>query len=87
MIGEGKSKEAVIPLDNTLTKYLAEALQKVGSIGTRISIDKESINDLKEALKNNASSGVVVNFYPQQMTTEEIDNAFNYINTKCGIII
>ena len=29
MIGEGKSPEAVIPLDGTLTKYLAEALKKV----------------------------------------------------------
>ncbi len=29
MIGEGKSAEAVIPLDRTLTKYLAEALKQV----------------------------------------------------------
>lgn len=29
MIGEGKSAEAVIPLDNTLTKYLAEAMRQV----------------------------------------------------------
>ena len=34
MIGEGKSAEAVIPLDRTLTKYLAEAMRQVkgGSI-------------------------------------------------------
>lgn len=33
MIGEGKSAEAVIPLDRTLTKYMAEAMRQVG--GTR----------------------------------------------------
>ena len=30
MIGEGKSAEAVIPLDRTLTKYMAEALKLAG---------------------------------------------------------
>ena len=30
MIGEGKSPEAVIPLDRTLTKYMAEALKMAG---------------------------------------------------------
>ena len=30
MIGEGKSAEAVIPLDKTLTKYMAEALKMAG---------------------------------------------------------
>lgn len=30
MIGEGKSAEAVIPLDRTLTKYLAEAMKLAG---------------------------------------------------------
>ena len=30
MIGEGKSAEAVIPLDKTLTKYMAEAIKQVG---------------------------------------------------------
>ena len=33
MIGEGKSAEAVIPLDRTLTKYMAEAMKEAG--GTR----------------------------------------------------
>lgn len=33
MIGEGKSAEAVIPLDRTLTNYMAEAMRQVG--GTR----------------------------------------------------
>ena len=33
MIGEGKSAEAVIPLDRTLTRYMAEAMKEVG--GTR----------------------------------------------------
>ena len=31
MIGEGKSSEAVIPLDKTLTRYMAEALKMAGS--------------------------------------------------------
>ena len=30
LIGEGKSSEAVIPLDRTLTKYMAEALRQAG---------------------------------------------------------
>lgn len=30
MIGEGNSPEAVIPLDRTLTRYLAEAMKKIG---------------------------------------------------------
>lgn len=30
MIGEGKSAEAVIPLDRTLTKYMAEAMKEAG---------------------------------------------------------
>lgn len=30
MIGEGKSAEAVIPLDRTLTKYMAEAMREAG---------------------------------------------------------
>nr|DAM97367.1 MAG TPA: minor tail protein [Caudoviricetes sp.] len=30
MIGEGKSAEAVIPLDRTLTKYMAEAIRQAG---------------------------------------------------------
>ena len=63
MIGEGKSAEAVIPLDNTLTKYIAEALRKAGG-----------------------NNSIVVNFYPQQMTEAELDNAFNYINRKFGIL-
>lgn len=33
MVGEGKSAEAVIPLDRTLTKYLAEALRQVRGTG------------------------------------------------------
>ena len=31
MIGEGKSAEAIIPLDGTLTKYLAEAMKQVSN--------------------------------------------------------
>lgn len=63
MIGEGKSAEAVIPLDRTLTKYMSEALKQAG----------------------NTNNQVVVNFYPQQMTNAELDNAFNYINRKFGL--
>ena len=33
LIGEGKSAEAVIPLDRTLSKYLAEALKDTGGVG------------------------------------------------------
>lgn len=33
MIGEGKSAEAVIPLDRTLTKYMAEAMKQAGGTG------------------------------------------------------
>lgn len=33
MIGEGKSAEAVIPLDKTLTKYMAEAMKQAGGTG------------------------------------------------------
>jgi len=34
MIGEGKSAEAVIPLDRTLTRYMAEAMRQAGGTGT-----------------------------------------------------
>ena len=64
MIGEGKSAEAVIPLDNTLTKYMTEALREAGG----------------------RTNSIVVNFYPQQMTEAELDNAFNYINRKFGLL-
>ena len=63
MIGEGKSAEAVIPLDRTLTNYMSEALKQAG----------------------NTNNQVVVNFYPQQMTNAELDNAFNYINKRFGL--
>lgn len=33
MIGEGRSAEAVIPLDRNLTKYMAEALRQAGGTG------------------------------------------------------
>ena len=33
MIGEGKSAEAVIPLDRTLTKYMSEAMREAGGTG------------------------------------------------------
>ena len=34
MIGEGRAAEAVIPLDRTLTKYMAEAMRQAGGTGT-----------------------------------------------------
>lgn len=61
MIGEGRSAEAVIPLDKTLTKYLAEAMKQAGG------------------------QSVVVNFYPQEMTTQELDKCFNYVNRRFGM--
>ena len=63
MVGEGKSAEAIIPLDRTLTRYMSEALKDAG-----------------------ANNNITVNFYPQQMTEAELDNAFNYINRKFGLI-
>lgn len=61
MIGEGKSAEAVIPLDNTLVKYMAQAMKQAGG------------------------QSVVVNFYPQEMTTAELDKCFNYVNRRFGM--
>ncbi|MEI3391019.1 MAG: hypothetical protein V8R30_05220 [Clostridia bacterium] len=31
MVGEGKSAEAIIPLDRTLTRYMSEALKDAGA--------------------------------------------------------
>ena len=39
LIGEGKSSEAVIPLDRTLTKYMAEALRQAGGGNNSITIN------------------------------------------------
>lgn len=61
LVGEGRSAEAVIPLDNTLVKYMAEAMRQVGG------------------------QSVVVNFYPQEMTTAELDKCFNYVNRRFGM--
>ena len=33
MVGEGKSAEGGIPLDRTLTKYMAEAMKQAGGTG------------------------------------------------------
>lgn len=38
MIGEGRSAEAVIPLDGTLTRYLAEAIDSIKGGTTETSI-------------------------------------------------
>lgn len=61
LVGEGRSAEAVIPLDNTLVKYMAEAMRQTGG------------------------QSVVVNFYPQEMTTAELDKCFNYVNRRFGM--
>ena len=63
MIGEGKSAEAVIPLDRTLTKYMTEALREA----------------------NGSNNNIVVNFYPQQMSENELERAFNYIDKRYGL--
>ena len=39
MIGEGKSPEAVIPLDRTLTRYMAEAMQEAGRYQPAIEVN------------------------------------------------
>lgn len=39
MIGEGKSAEAVIPLDRTLTKYMAEAMKQAGGNTNNITVN------------------------------------------------
>lgn len=39
LIGEGKSAEAVIPLDRTLTKYMAEALKEAGNSKQPITVN------------------------------------------------
>ncbi len=39
LIGEGKSSEAVIPLDRTLTKYMAEALRQAGGGNNSITVN------------------------------------------------
>lgn len=39
MIGEGKSAEAVIPLDRTLTKYMSEALKQAGGTTNQVSVN------------------------------------------------
>lgn len=39
LVGEGKSSEAVIPLDRTLTKYMAEALRQAGGGNNSITVN------------------------------------------------
>lgn len=38
------------------------------------------------SLKSSGDTVVTVNFYPQKMTDAELDNAFNYINRKFGMV-
>lgn len=51
MIGEGKSAEAVIPLDNTLTHYIAEAMKQAGGSSVVVNFYPQSMT---EAELNNA---------------------------------
>lgn len=51
MIGEGKSAEAVIPLDRTLTKYMAEAMKQAGGSSIVVNFYPKSMT---EAELNNA---------------------------------
>lgn len=39
MIGEGKSPEAVIPLDRTLTGYIADAMKEAGTTQPAIEVN------------------------------------------------
>lgn len=52
-----------------------------------IPLDRTLTRYMSEALKDaGVNNNVTVNFYPQQMTEAELDNAFNYINRKFGLI-
>lgn len=65
MVGEGRSNEAVIPLDRRLTKYLAEGLKEAGM----------------------GSGNITLNFYPQEMNEQELEQAFNYVNRRFGLAL
>ena len=56
-------------------------LQGVGESGPEAIMPLSKLDDMLS--KNNKS--VVVNFYPQKMTEDELDNAFNYINRRFGM--
>lgn len=45
MIGEGSSPEAVIPLDRTLTRYMAEALRDAGMVGMTVNFYPQKMTD------------------------------------------
>lgn len=45
MIGEGRSPEAVIPLDRTLTRYMAEALRDAGMVGMTVNFYPQKMTD------------------------------------------
>jgi len=45
MIGEGKSAEAVIPLDRTLTKYMAEAMKQAGGDPIVVNFYPQTMSD------------------------------------------
>ena len=51
MIGEGRAAEAVIPLDRTLTKYMAEAMRQAGGSSVVVNFYPQSMT---EAEMNNA---------------------------------
>lgn len=45
MIGEGKSAEAVVPLDGTLTKYLKEALNEIGGRNIQVNFYPQQMTE------------------------------------------
>ena len=53
LIGEGKSAEAVIPLDKTLTKYMAKAIKEAGGNNNTINVNFYP-QKMNEAELNNA---------------------------------
>ena len=53
LIGEGKSAEAVIPLDRTLTKYMAQAIKEAGGNNNTINVNFYP-QKMNEAELNNA---------------------------------
>ena len=52
--------------------------------GERILTKKENENYIRNNI-DNRSSNIVVNFYPQKMTDDELNRAYKYINRKWGV--
>ena len=52
--------------------------------GERILTKKENENYIRNNI-DNRSSNIVVNFYPQKMTDDELNRAYKYINRRWGV--